>query len=58
MDPTTNLEMQLRIANFVMRSDFLPGTDARDKLERLSELVLSLNEWITKGGCLPKTWDR
>ena len=30
--------------------------DFVNKADRLTELVLALNEWIQKGGALPKKW--
>ena len=57
MDPDANLEEQLSIA----RSIFLEDPDRNienlsEEAIRLAELVLSLDEWIRKGGFLPASW--
>lgn len=49
MDPTANLQEQLRIAKRIAN-----GRDA-DSV-RLADLVIALNEWITRGGFLPAPW--
>lgn len=58
MDPNRCLEEQLALARKFL--DIQDGNDS-DLIEevdvfRLSELVLSLDEWIRKGGFLPKAW--
>lgn len=55
MDPNFNLQAQLRLAAQLIREDDDVET-AADKGAELAELVLALNEWITKGGFLPQTW--
>jgi hypothetical protein len=52
MDPSTNLKEQLYHAEEIVNSDFPLAEDAT----RLAELVLALNEWITRGGFLPSAW--
>jgi hypothetical protein len=52
MDPQSNWNEQLRIANRIADDVALPG-DA----ERLAELVLDLSEWIRNGGFLPNMGD-
>jgi len=55
MDPTANLQEQLELAaEFLAEEVRYP--DQLEKAERLSELVLALHEWITKGGFLPEQW--
>ena len=54
MDPTANLEEQLRLANGILSED---EDDLVADGDRLAKLVVALNEWIKKGGFLPKPWD-
>lgn len=55
MDPNANLKEQLEIARAILSDDeYDTGYDA----VRLAELVEALNEWIVKGGFLPKDWSR
>jgi hypothetical protein len=51
MDPDKNLKDQLDLANDLLEED------DDEKSLRLAELVLDLNEWILKGGFLPKDWN-
>lgn len=51
MDPNANLSESLTLAD-----DLANDPEASDGAARLAELVLSLNEWITRGGFLPDTW--
>lgn len=51
MDPEANLAEQLRLCERISRGDH----DESD-VDRLVELVLSLHEWITRGGFLPARW--
>lgn len=65
MDPNANLKETLALAREV-----LADADADDGCEddhehaivvnapRLAELVVALDEWLCKGGFLPKTWSR
>lgn len=54
MDPTSNLKEQLEIAERVLSPEDDPPR--RDDFVRLAELVLALNEWMTKGGFKPAQW--
>lgn len=57
MDPTANLKEQLELAReFVDETVRYP--DQLENAERLSELVLALDEWIRKGGFLPEQWGK
>lgn len=47
MDPEENLKQQLELANKEEEID----------TERLKELVVSLDTWISSGGFLPKRWE-
>lgn len=51
MDPTENLKQQLRIVERISRGD---ATESDH--DRLADLILSLHEWITRGGFLPAQW--
>ncbi len=55
MDPTENLKEQLRLAAR-MASDTALWSHA--DAERLAELVIALDEWISKGGFLPAQWQK
>ena len=57
MDPDENLTEQLEIANRIDNYNGNP-LDALEDAERLAELVLALNEYLYKGGYLPKTWQQ
>lgn len=36
----------------------MDGEDEPDDLERLADLMEALDEWLSKGGFLPKAWQR
>lgn len=52
MDPNANLTEQLELAKRLLEDHRTLAADA----ERLAELVLALNGWIIKSGCLPAAW--
>jgi hypothetical protein len=52
MDPNANLEEQRRLAKRLVDSPY-----ENDQVQRLAELVLALDEWISKGGFLPARWE-
>jgi len=56
MDPTANLEEQLRIAQHIMEIDEAEQIDPTEAY-RLAELVEALHNWILGGGFLPKEWN-
>ena len=65
MDPDANLAEQRRLtARYMQLEEKCDrcGTTPQDALELaelglgLAELVIALDEWITKGGCLPLAW--
>lgn len=60
MDPTTNLTEQISLANSLV--DYTPSRSTVEKYvndaQRLSELVLALNEWLCKKGFLPEQWKK
>lgn len=53
MDPTANLDEQLHIASLVILEGMPPQS-----IDRLAELVLSLNEWMLKRGTPPTQWPK
>jgi hypothetical protein len=53
MDPDANLKETLELAGRLV-DDPETGIDAT----RLAELVLSLNDWISRGGYPPRQWRR
>lgn len=54
MDPDENLKEQKELAEQIIgdRSFTVDAVDAH----RLAELVLALDEWVSKGGFLPQAW--
>ena len=61
MDPTVNLIEQVELAAFIQagaRGHLGPAAEAtlQDRAERLAELVLALDGWLSKGGHLPRSW--
>lgn len=55
MDPNKNLEEQLILAREIVRER--NSSPNWSKEEELANLVLALDEWISKGGVLPKRWE-
>jgi hypothetical protein len=55
MDPDANLKEQLEIS-WEFFSEKVPFPESREKAERLAELVLALDEWLTNSGFLPARW--
>lgn len=53
MDPDANLKEQREIAARLASNEVFMRVEAAN---RLAELVLALDEWISKGGFLPKDW--
>jgi hypothetical protein len=58
MDPTANLREQLKLANrLAMGTARNDSPEARlDDAIRLADLVLALDQWLTKGGFSPERW--
>lgn len=54
MDPDANLAEQRRLAKEL--SEAASDEWTRGRAGRLAELVQALDEWICKGGFLPKDW--
>ena len=68
MDPNANLQEQLELAREMQAIEDASddeGNLAQEQVDdyqlkagRLADLMLALNEWITKGGFLPSAWER
>lgn len=64
MDPDANLEEQRRIQERLDRSrlDDYPSDTIlelqNNDLNRLAQLAAALDEWLSRGGFLPKAWLR
>ena len=58
MDPNVNLAEQLKLATSLV--DTANGDESlyRHNAFRLAELVLALDEWISRAGALPKRWKK
>lgn len=55
MDPEKNLEQQVNMAATILR--LVDGDlDVTVEAARLAELVLAMNDWISRGGVIPKRW--
>lgn len=64
MDPTANLEEQLKLAQKIIKAceiDMVPAVLTRIVAadgQRLAELVDALDGWVRKGGAMPEQWER
>ncbi len=58
MDPDANLEEQRRLAQRIIADEESGMGSATLDADRLAELVIALDEWITNGGFLPEAWRR
>lgn len=59
MDPTANLDEQRRLAKRLTEHDYqFDDTEMVNDGYALAELVLALDEWISKGGFLPDSWEK
>ena len=56
MDPEANLKEQRSIATRIANNEYSTAYASIPDAERLAELVIALDEWITKGGFLPRDW--
>jgi hypothetical protein len=55
MDPNVTLAEMRTIARLSAEGRL---ADPIDSLERMGELIIALDEWITGGGFLPDAWQR
>jgi hypothetical protein len=53
MDPNANLAEQRRI-----RSRIIAGEELDGDAQRLADLVEALDNWISRGGFLPRDWQQ
>lgn len=56
MDPNANLQEQRRLIRAIFDDE--TNSTNYDALMRLAELSQALDEWLSKGGFLPKAWTR
>lgn len=56
MDPNTALEEMRKCAANIIRSVDAHGVPSDEDAERLAEHVQALDEWLSKGGFLPREW--
>jgi len=56
MDPDSNLEEQRQLAGKLLADEREADEHYYIDVERLCELVESLDKWIKRGGFLPKEW--
>lgn len=61
MDPNANLAEQVAIARALILEDGVGDDKERltewARAERLAELVVALNAWLSHGGALPRAWE-
>ncbi len=58
MDPNTNLKEQLDLARLIVYTHDKGYKVPHETSDRLAELVIALDEWISNGGFLPERWKR
>ncbi len=54
MDPEANLAEQRELRRRILSSEVFDASDAA----RLAELSEAMDEWLSRGGFLPKDWGR
>jgi hypothetical protein len=57
MDPNANLTEMRELAQTLLDNN-ADLSDFCAQAERLAELVQALDEWLTRGGFLPRDWKR
>ena len=58
MDPNANLAEQLELARELQYTTGRGDVISESDVARLCELVLTLDEWLRRGGFLPERWQR
>lgn len=63
MDPSATLEEARKVASRLVEgidNDRYDGAPAQleNDADKLASLFFSLDEWLSKGGFLPKAWER
>lgn len=56
MDPNATLAQMLQLAQALLDGKFGTDETLEDASDELAQCVLNLNEWLRKGGTLPKAW--
>ena len=56
MDPNANLQEQITLANVIIESAENETGEIILQAIRLAELVLALDEWLTRKGFPPERW--
>lgn len=56
MDPNETLRRLRGLTERVHCGEVMSDDEIENVMEELAELVDALDEWITKGGFLPKAW--
>ena len=56
MDPNANLQEQITLANGIIESAENETGEIILQAIRLAELVLALDEWLTRKGFPPERW--
>jgi len=58
MDPDANLREQLQLVKKIMRAVDKDKPVELDDVDRLVDLVDALDGWLSRGGFLPRRWER
>ncbi len=58
MDPNETLKQLLRLANLVNNSEDFGDELDPNNIYDLATYILNLDEWLSRGGALPKKWER
>jgi len=53
MDPDANLAEQLKLSRLITLGEAIASD-----IERLAELIETLDEWLRNGGFLPRAWTK
>jgi hypothetical protein len=56
VDPEANLQEQLSLSKRIIEKRDRELLVDESEVERLAELVVALDDWITRGGFLPQPW--
>lgn len=56
MDPEANRTEQLELSRLILESS--DQAAKAEAAERLAELVVALDEWLTNGGAHPEEWQK
>jgi hypothetical protein len=56
MDPNANLDEQRMLVQWIIQAG--PEEDTSTEMNRLADLVGSLDEWLCNGNALPDDWNK